>query len=121
MTINVVNPIDLQKEVKSLPRRLHVLCATLRKILKVSIRKKKINHISNQSVERIKEILVNDRKPELELETDSLEYDLSNTETPEDGQQIGCVKLRNLISCEMRLFQLQLCMLSRMILVIQAW
>ena len=36
---------------------------------------------------------VNDGKPELELETDSLEDDLSNTETPEDAQQIGCVEL----------------------------
>lgn len=78
---------------KSLPRRLHVLCATLRKILKVSIRKKKINHISNQSVEQIKEILVYDGITELELETDSLEDDLSNAETPEDAQRIGCVEL----------------------------
>ena len=58
--------------------------------LKVSIRK---TNISNQSVERIKEILLNDGKPDLELETDSLEDDLSNTETPEDAQQIGCVEL----------------------------
>ena len=80
---------------KSLPRKLHVLCARLRKILKVSIRKQtsQINHISNQSVERIKEILVNDGITELELETDSLEDDLSNTETPEDAQQTGCVVL----------------------------
>jgi len=60
--------------------------------LKVSIRK---TNISNQSVERIKEILLNDGKPDLELETDSLEDDLSNTETPEDGQQISCVELLN--------------------------
>ena len=76
---------------------------------------------SNQNSECIKEILVNDGRTELELETDSLVDDLSNTETPEDGQQIGCVKLRNLTPCETRLFQLQLCMLSRIILVIQAW
>jgi len=48
---------------------------------------------SNQHSEHIKEILVNDGITELELETDSLEDDLSNTETPEDGQQIGCVEL----------------------------
>lgn len=32
---------------------------------------------------------------ELELETDSLEDDMSNTETPKDAQQIGCVELLN--------------------------
>ena len=48
---------------------------------------------SNQNSEDIEEILVNDGKTELELETDSLVDDLSNTETPEDGQQIGCVEL----------------------------
>jgi len=48
---------------------------------------------SNQHSEHIKEILVNDGITELELETDSLEDDLSDTETPEDGQQIGCVEL----------------------------
>ena len=48
---------------------------------------------SNYHSERIEEILVNDGKTELELETDSLVDDLSNTETPEDGQQIGCVEL----------------------------
>ena len=47
----------------------------------------------DQSVERIKEILVNDGKSKLELETDSLNDDLSNTETPEGGLQIGCVEL----------------------------
>ena len=40
---------------------------------------------SNQHSERIKEILVNDGITELELETDSLEDDLSNTETLEDA------------------------------------
>ena len=40
------------------------------------------------SVERVKEILVNDGKSRLELDTESLNDDLSNTETPEDGPQI---------------------------------
>ena len=60
---------------------------------------------SNQNSEDIEEILVNDGKSRLELDTESLNDDLSNTETPEDGPQIGCVEYRNQIPYKMKLFQ----------------
>ena len=106
MTINVVNSIDLQEKWNPCQEKSMFYVQRQEKYWKFPSRRQtsQINHISNQSYickssnsnqnsECIKEILVNDGRTELELETDSLEDDLSNTETPEDAQQIGCVEL----------------------------